>query len=45
VHGVNEAGRPELVHPTVPRARLQELIATLAPCTIGMEACGGARPR
>jgi transposase len=42
VHGVNEAGRPELVHPTVPRARLQELIATLAPCTIGMEACSGA---
>ena len=45
VHGVNEAGRPELVRPTVPRARLQEPIATLAPCTIGMEACGGARPR
>ena len=42
VHGVNEAGRPELVRPTVPRARLQELIATLAPCTIGMEACSGA---
>jgi transposase len=42
VHGVNEAGRPELVRPAVPRARLQELIATLAPCTIGMEACSGA---
>ena len=42
VHGVNEAGRPELVRPTVPRARLQELIATLAPCTIGMAACSGA---
>ena len=45
VHGVNEAGRPELVRPAVLRARLQELIATLAPCTIGMEACSGARPR
>jgi len=42
VHGVNEAGRPELVRPAVPRARLQELIATLAPCTIGMAACSGA---
>jgi transposase len=42
VHGVNEAGRPERVRPAVPRARLQELIATLAPCTIGMEACSGA---
>jgi transposase len=42
VHGVNEAGRPELVRPAVPRGRLQELIATLAPCTIGMEACSGA---
>lgn len=42
VHGVNEAGKPELVRPTVPRARLHELIASLAPCTIGMEACSGA---
>ena len=32
VHRVNEAGRPELVRLAVPRARLQELIATLAPC-------------
>ena len=42
VHGVNEAGKPELVRPAVPRARLHELIASLAPCTIGMEACSGA---
>jgi transposase len=42
VHGVNEAGRPELVRPAVPRARLLELIASLPPCTIGMEACTGA---
>lgn len=42
VHGVNEAGKPELVRPCVPRAQLLELIATLAPCVIGMEACSGA---
>jgi len=45
VHGVNEAGKPELVRPAVPRARLHELIAGLAPCTIGMEACTGAHHR
>jgi transposase len=42
VHGVNEAGRAELVRPAVPRARLTELLASLPPCTIGMEACSGA---
>ncbi len=42
VHGVNEVGRAELVRPSVPRAKLHELIATLPPCTIGMEACSGA---
>ena len=42
VHGVNEAGKPELVRPSVPRARLHELIAALPPCVIGMEACSGA---
>ena len=42
VHGVNEAGKPELVRPSVARARLHELIAGLPPCTIGMEACSGA---
>lgn len=42
VHGVNEVGKPELVRPSVARARLHELIASLAPCTIGMEACSGA---
>jgi transposase len=39
---VNEAGKPELVRPSVPRARLHELIAALPPCVIGMEACSGA---
>ena len=41
VHGVNEAGKPELVRPSVPRAKLHELIATLPPCTLAMEACSG----
>ena len=42
VHGVDEAGKPALVRPEVPRAKLMELIANLAPCLIGMEACSGA---
>jgi transposase len=41
VHGVNESGRPELVRPAVPRAKLHELIAGLPPCTVAMEACSG----
>ena len=32
-----------LVRPSVARAKLHELIAKLPPCTIGMEACSGAR--
>jgi len=42
VHGVNEAGKPELVRPNVARAKLVELIAALPPCEVGMEACTGA---
>jgi transposase len=42
VHGVNEAGKPELVSPKVARAKLLELIASLPPCVIGVEACSGA---
>lgn len=42
VHGVNEAGKPELVRPEVKRAKLLDLIANLPPCLIGMEACSGA---
>jgi transposase len=41
VHGVDEAGRVVL-HRTVRRERLAELIAQLPPCLIGMEACSGA---
>lgn len=42
VHAVNEAGYPELVRPNVARAKLLELIVSLPPCVIGMEACSGA---
>ena len=42
LHGVNEAGKPELVQPRVPRAKLHALVAALPACTIGVEACSGA---
>jgi transposase len=42
LHGVNEAGKPELQRPKVVRAKLTEVVAALAPCTIGIEACSGA---
>ena len=31
VHGVDAAGRPALVRPSVPRGKLAELIASLPP--------------
>jgi transposase len=42
VHGVDEAGKATLLHPEVSRSKLLELIASLPPCLIGMEACSGA---
>jgi len=42
LHGVDEHGKATLVRPSVPRARLMEVVAALPPCTIGMEACSGA---
>jgi transposase len=42
VHGVDETGKPVLVRPEVPRAKLMELIANVPPCLISMEACSGA---
>src|SRR6476469_8655283 len=42
IHGVDEHGKAVLMRPSVPRARLHELVAALPPCTIGMEACSGA---
>jgi transposase len=42
IHGVDDAGKPVLVKPRVPRDQLLTLIAQLPPCLIGMEACSGA---
>lgn len=42
VHGVDEAGKPALVRPSVARAKLHDLIAGVPPCTVAMEACTGA---
>jgi transposase len=41
VHGVDEQGRVQLAR-TVRREQLLELIATLPPCVVAMEACSGA---
>ena len=41
VHAVDEHGKPTLVRPSVARAKLHELIASLPPCTVAMEACSG----
>ena len=42
LHGVDATGRAVLVRPSVARAKLLELVASLPPCLIGMEACSGA---
>ena len=42
IHGVDATGKSTLVRPSVPRAKLLELIAALPPCLIGVEACSGA---
>lgn len=42
LHGVDQTGRAVLVKPRVARDQLLPLIASLPPCTIGMEACSGA---
>ena len=42
VHGVDEHGKPSLVRPSVARAKLHELVASLPACTVAMEACSGA---
>jgi transposase len=42
LHGVDATGRAALVRPSVARAKLLELVASLPPCLIGMEACSGA---
>jgi transposase len=42
VHGVGDSGQPELLRPEVRRHKLKEVIASLPPCLIGIEACSGA---
>jgi transposase len=42
LHGVNGTGAVQLRQPKVGRAKLNEVVAALPPCTIGMEACTGA---
>ena len=42
LHGVNVGGAIVLRRPKVARAKLNELVAALPPCTIGIEACSGA---
>ena len=41
VHGVDATGKAVLVRPSVARVKLLEIIASLPPCLIGMEACSG----
>lgn len=43
IHGINAAGKRILVKPRVPRKRLLNVPTAPPPCTIGMEACSGAR--
>lgn len=42
LHGVSATGALGLRQPKVARNKLNELVAALPPCTIGMEACSGA---
>lgn len=42
VHGMDEAGKPVLVRPATAHSRPLELVTSLSPCLIGMEACSGA---
>ena len=42
LHGVNGTGAVQLRQPKVVRGKLNELVASLPPCTIGLEACSGS---
>mgnify|MGYP003547264157 FL=1 len=42
LHGVNGTGAVQMRQPKVARGKLNEVVAALPPCTIGMEACSGA---
>ncbi|MBU2720807.1 transposase, partial [Acidithiobacillus ferridurans] len=41
LHGVDRHGKTSLIK-TVTRAKFLETLASLPPCLIGIEACGGA---
>lgn len=41
VHGVDEDGQA-VVRRKLPRSKVLEFFANLPPCTVGLEACGGA---
>ena len=42
LHGVDATGKVVLQRPSVARGKLLEMVASLTPCLIGMEACSGA---
>lgn len=42
LHGVDATGRAMPVRPSAPRGKLLELVTSLPPCLIGMEAYSGA---
>jgi transposase len=42
LHGVDATGKVVLTRPSVPRGKLLELVVSMPPCVIGMEACSGA---
>lgn len=42
LHGVDGAGKPALLKPSVRCAELVEMVTKLPPCVIAMEACSGA---
>ena len=42
LNGINSAGKPVLLRPSVRREQLRALLAQLPPCVIGMEVCSGA---
>ncbi len=42
LHGIDQAGKPALAKPKVPRDQLLAIVAQLPPCLIGLEACSGA---
>ena len=42
LHGVSATGAVQLRQPKVARGKLNEVVAALPPCIIGIEACSGA---